>query len=77
MAAFDVRNSEAALHLHSYRAEETGEKFTERGVGGGRRTEAHRENTTFQPGRNTHSNSVISIADVSDRKCERGSGIQG
>lgn len=35
MAAFDVRTSEAALRLHSYRAEETGEKFTERGVWGG------------------------------------------
>lgn len=75
MAAFDVRSFEAVLRLCGYRAEETGEKFTEGGGGG--RTETHRENTTFQPGRNTHSHSVISIADVSDRKCEWGSSIQG
>lgn len=36
----------------------------------------HRENTTSLPERNTLSHSVISIADVSDRKCEWGSCIQ-
>lgn len=68
-AALDVRSFEAASRLQG-----RGEFHREEVKKG---TERLRESPTFQPGRNTHSHSVISIADVGDRKCEWGSSIQG